>query len=266
METSTTEPKQTSTIEPRDIMQDNMSAASHSRKRQRDHEAELDENPAHFRRVRLRYSDQSPEPGSSQAAQEIDNSPNGSLKTSRNKVPSTQTESLGNPVQMTGVVASTSTSKSPAAKDEVFFTHSSPPEEDLRHPIGGSYMPNAQLVYSSDEESDTLTAEKSDWYERKLFGSPPEKDDEHDRGSFFYSDSYLDEDHAAPEYSPKVQSSNPSASLPHVVTSQPILRRRPRTSGIFAESVSLPHVVASPPISASCAISGPCLWSNTQGE
>ena len=50
-------------------MQDSKSAAPHSRKQQGNHEEELDENPAQFRRVRLRYSDQSPEPKSSQATQ-----------------------------------------------------------------------------------------------------------------------------------------------------------------------------------------------------
>lgn len=244
VETSTTESKQRSTIVPRVIMQENMSAAPHSQKRQRNHEEELDENPAHFRRVRLRYSDQNDEPGS-QAAQETDISPTGSSKKSRNKAASTQAESVGTPVQMTGVIASTSTdsasvfyaddertvpdvaastsaSKSPAAKDEVFFTYSSALEEDLRHPIGGSYIPNAQLVYGSDGETDILLAEKPDWYDRTVFGSPPAEDDEHDRSSFFYSDLYLGEDHAAPAASLKLQSSIFSASLPHVATSQRI--------------------------------------------
>ena len=140
-------------------MQDNKTVAPHSRKRQRNHEEELDESPAHFRRVRLRYSDQISEPVSSQAGQNTEINPNGSIKTTMNNAASTQAESLGIPGQTTGVIASTSTSRSPAAKDEVFFTYSSAPEEDLRHPIGGSYRPNAQLLYSSDE----TTAENSDW-------------------------------------------------------------------------------------------------------
>ncbi|KAM0800303.1 hypothetical protein BDR22DRAFT_258396 [Usnea florida] len=84
VETSTTESKQRCTIEPKIIMQDNMSAARHSQKRQRNHEEEIDENPSHFRRVRLRYSDQSVEPGSVQTAQETDISLNGSIKASGN--------------------------------------------------------------------------------------------------------------------------------------------------------------------------------------
>ena len=218
-------------------MQDNMSAAPHSQKRRRDHEEEFDENPAHFRRVRLRYSDQCPEPGSSQAAQETDISPNGNIKTSRNEAASTQADSLGIPAKMTGVIASTltdspsafyadaertapdvaasrSASKSPAAKDEVSLTYSNASAEDLMHPIGGSYMPKAQLIYSSDEESDTLVAKMRDWYDRTVFGSPPAEEDEHESGPFFYSDSYLGEDHAALEPSLNVQNSNRSLGLP----------------------------------------------------
>ena len=231
VETSTTESEQKRTTEPGLIMQDNVSAAPHSQKRQRDHEEEFDENPAHFRRVRLRYSDQSPEPESTQAAQETDISPNGNLKTSRNEAASPQADSFE---QMTGVIASTSTdsastfyadaelsvpdaaasttSKSPAAKDDLFFTYSSPPEEDLRHPIGGSYIPNALLFCSSNEE------EKPDWYDRTVFGTPPAEDDEDDRGSFFYSDSYLGENHAAPEQLLSVQSVNRYLGFPHMVT------------------------------------------------
>ena len=83
VETSTTESKQRSMIEAGAIMQDNTSAAPHSQKRQRNREEEFDEVPANFRRVRLRYSDQTQEPGSSQAAQETDTSPHGDIKPDR---------------------------------------------------------------------------------------------------------------------------------------------------------------------------------------
>ena len=208
-------------------MQENMSAAPQSQKRQRNREEEFDENPAHFRRVRLRYSDQTHEPGSSQAAQETDISPNGSFKNSRNKAASKQAESVATPVQMSGVIASTSTdstgafnadaeqtipdfsaststSKSPAAKDELSSTFSSAPEEDLRHPIGGSYIPNAQLVSSSDEESG-------------IFGSPPAEEDEQDLKSFFFSNSYSGKNHFAAEVSVQVQSPNQSPRPPYVL-------------------------------------------------
>ena len=230
VETSTTESKQRSTIVPGVVMQEIISAAPHSQKRKRNHKEEIDENPAHFRRVRLRYSDRNHKPGS-QAAQETDDSPTGSLKNSSNKAASTPAESVGTPVQMTDVIASTSidsastfyanaeqtvldvaastTSKLPAAKEDLYLTYSSPPGEDLRHPIGGSYIPNSQLVCSFDEE------ETPDRYDRTVFGSPPAEGDEHDSSPFFYSDSYLGEDHAAPEQLPNVQTSN--RSLGHLL-------------------------------------------------
>ena len=188
VETSTTESRQRSTIEAAVIMQDNMSAAPHSQKRKCNHEEEFDEVPANFRRVRLRYSDQTQEPGSSQAAQETDISPNGNSKSSWNKAASTQVESVEIPVQMTGVIASTlpdsasafytdaertvpdvaasiSASESLAAEDQVSLTYSSASEEELRHPIGGSYIHNAQLVYGSDGEINTLTTRNLHWYD-----------------------------------------------------------------------------------------------------
>ena len=220
VETSTTESKQRSTVEAGVIMQDNMSVAPHSQKRQRNHEEELDEKPANFRRVRLRYSDQTQELGSGQVAQETEIGPNGNMKTSRNEAPATQADSLGISARMAGVIASiptdilssfyadagltiTGVAVSSLASKFLAAKYSSAPREDLRHPIGGSYIPNAQLVCSSDEESDTPTAEKPDWYDRAVFGSPPAEDDEHNRSSFFLGP-LLGEDHAAPTESLKL--------------------------------------------------------------
>ena len=196
VETSTTESEQKRTTEPGLIMQDNMSAAPPSQKRQRNHEEEFDENPAHFRRVRLRYSDQSPEPESTQAAQETDISPNGNLKTSRNEAASTQADSFE---QMTGVIASTSTDSASA-----FYADAELTVPDVAASTSASKSPAAKDEMSFDEMSFTY--------------SSASEDDGHDRSSFFYSDSALGDDHAAVEFPVNAHSANRIPSLPHVVT------------------------------------------------
>ena len=52
------EPKLMSTIDPKGVVQDTQLPASSPRKRQRLDNAEIDDNPAQFRRVRLRFWDQ----------------------------------------------------------------------------------------------------------------------------------------------------------------------------------------------------------------
>ena len=67
LETITTEPIPISTIDPKVVVQDTQLPTSRPRKRQRIDDEDSDDNPAQFRRVRLRYWDQDHELGSSLA-------------------------------------------------------------------------------------------------------------------------------------------------------------------------------------------------------
>lgn len=57
----------------------------------------------------------------------------------------------------------------------------------LSHPIGTSYMPNAQLMYSSDEESDDIEAELPDLNARISPCSQPAGRSANDTGAFAFS-------------------------------------------------------------------------------
>ena len=67
LETITTEPIPMTTIEPKVIVQDTQLPTSRPRKRQRIDDEDSDDEPAQFRRVRLRYWDQDRELGSNLA-------------------------------------------------------------------------------------------------------------------------------------------------------------------------------------------------------
>lgn len=103
LQKTTTEPKPMSMIEPKVVAQDTQLPTPPQRKRQWTEDEELDDNPAHFRRVRLRYWNQSHKLGRSPAYQDADYSPKSSAKTITAKAASTQAAPLETPTSRTGV-------------------------------------------------------------------------------------------------------------------------------------------------------------------
>ena len=282
VETVTTGPKPTSTIEPKVGVQDTQLPTPASRKRQWIDDEDLDDIPAHFRRVRLRYWDEIHKLGSSLAHTQgvsIENTAKpdepsqrdwdhldlyklkkavaryGGFETVcelnrwaevgrdvgyRGEITSSLSMSLKNSYQRwlhpyeqylkiaeSGESTTTSTDNTtvegglaqlmniefsisdidtpltrrasiqnrkrrrdsqPSRSDSFNMPKFHPANlNPLSHPIGTSYMPNAQLMYSSDEESDDIEAELPDLNARISPYSQPAGRSANDTGAFAFS-------------------------------------------------------------------------------
>ena len=161
METDTTESEPTSTMEPKVDVPDTELPMPRPRKRRFVDDEERDDNPADFRRVRLRYWHQSHESRSNRLFSDAHSEPNipkgpyseDSLRRLRedwqNQIPSQREEPQRH---------------HPDEPGSFNVPRFDPADlNSLSHPIGTTYVPNAQLMYSSDEDDDMPEDELPDW-------------------------------------------------------------------------------------------------------
>ena len=184
---------ETITIEPKVIVKDTQLSTSPPQKRQRSDDEDSDDNPAQFRRVRLRYWDQNHELGSSLAHNQggpidisaVPDEPNQTdwdYQKSHFKITEpmiTAATSAGIITAESGVQPTSAMSPkvNPSSSQDFDILEESEEENRLRMVIatasndfeyqnsilsrtfGTSYMPNAQLMYNSDKENDVTEAE-----------------------------------------------------------------------------------------------------------
>ena len=161
IETDTTESEPTSTMEPKVNVPETELPMPRPRKRRFVDDEERDDNPADFRRVRLRYWDQCQESRSNRLFSDAHSEP------SIPKGPYLE-DSLRR-------LREDRQSQIPPQREEPQSHHPDEPGSfnvprfdpadlnSLSHPIGTTYVPNAQLMYSSDEGNDIVEDELPDW-------------------------------------------------------------------------------------------------------